>query len=225
MTDRDIFTDFTQRKLFDRLLDSVIKTNLESVGLFGYENYTGLERAYQTNFPGGHYAMDELDELSNVSLLKNYLNFINGEVTIRNFVRVVSIINKRAELIDIGFTVGQWHNVSSWDLASNDVYNVGKEARLLLLHKILNKDSENYMFNLVSDEYIRTVIEKYERMQYSREAVDLICSLPVCDEDRDFVYLLFFAIFIFTCIKSYGNSETNSESIADVALQLSLIHI
>lgn len=220
MTERDIFHDFTEGKKFDQLLNKVISDNLQATGLFGYSNYRSLERAYLTNFPDGRFTTESTDELSNVSLLKNYLNFVNDKVTIRNFVRVISIINKRAELIDMGLTIGQWHDVSSWDLASNDVVNVGKEARLLLLHKILNGHTEKYMFNLVSTEYIRSTIEKYERMEYSKEAVDLICSLPVRPEDKDFVYLLFFSIFTFTCIKSYGSSETNSKVIADVALQL-----
>lgn len=220
MEDNDLFMDFTKNKVFDTLLAQRISQCIGINGLFGYTEFRSLERIYLSSNVDGRFLQETPEELSNSTLLKNYRNFINNAPTLRNLVRVLSIINERNTMIDHGITVGSWHNVSSWDLASNEVHNVGKEARLLIIHKILNHTKEDYMFNMVSDEYLRVAIDKYDRTPYSHEAVDLITSLPACLEDRRLVYLLLFAVYAFTCIKTYGHAETNTKSLAEVALQL-----
>lgn len=220
MSERDIFKDFTINKVFDKMLEKVIFESLTTTGLFGYAEYRSLERTYMGNFTDGYFIQGDPEELSNVTLLRQYLTFINGKMELRDLVRVLSIINKRSELIDLGLTVGSWHAVTSWDLASNDVANAGKEARLLILHKVLTSSPDEYMFNMISDEYLRAVIDKYDRVAYSLDAVDIITTIPTCPEDRQFVYMLLFAVYAFTCIKTYGHATTNTAMIAETALQL-----
>lgn len=227
MNNRDLFTDFTNGVFNDRIKACVDRT-MQLNGLFGYKRFRELENIFRGNFPAESYnaAMDMPTDVStgqydsSRALLNRYAAFINNPLTIERLAHIVSVVNRRTSSVDHSVLDRDIHPISIWDVASNDVVNAGKEARLLLLHKVVNRTSDDYMFQMISDEYLRAVINKFEYSDFSAEAVDIIGRIVGDTDDPGWVIMLLFATFAFTCVKTYGAPTTNSKLIAEVALQL-----
>lgn len=215
--DRDLFSDFNKDGRFKALLGNLIGESVKRNGLFGYTNFRDLEKLYMHNFADGN--ISGADD-SPSALLQSYANFVNAPLGIRELVNIITVSNRRSAVIDHSILAKDITPVSPWDVASSDVINVGKEARLLMLHKLLNHTDDNYMFQMISMEYLRVVINKFDYTTHSTEAIDIIAGLAVDVSDRDIVLLLLFAVYTFTCVKTFGNPVTNSKQMAEVALQL-----
>lgn len=227
MNNRDLFTDFTNG-VFDARIKACINESLSKNGLFGYVRFRELENIYASNFPAEAYRpeMDIAEEetrgqyKSSTALLNRYLAFINTPLSIQRLAHIISVVNRRTTTLDHSVLERDVTPISTWDVASNDVINAGKEARLLLLHKVVNLTTDDYMFQMISDEYLRAVINKFECKEFSAEAVDIIGRIVGDSRDTHFIIMLIFAVFAFTCVKTYGAPTSNSKLIAEVALQL-----
>lgn len=220
MFDRDLFAEFANGTM-DSKLDVVIRNSLDKNGLFGYINFLKLHRDYAVNnIPSFFIGDDVYSDCSNKNMLLAYAEFINKPLVALNIARLSFCMSSRQEWVDHGVTIASHDKLSPYDIASSNVENVGKEARLLLLHRTLTGGNTPHVFHMNTAEYLRVVITKFNVKAYSHAAVDLIVGIATSNRDIDTVIYLMFTVLSFTSVKTYGLAETNSKDIAEVALQL-----